>query len=492
MKRNHLPSSSRTMGGCASARSLLAALVILSTLWLGGYPAAARAAPDQGEAEKSTDERLSRLEEQLRALQLELVRLRQEKGTNPQRVEALARQMEALARQLQILTQELERQQLGAAYGVADQSIHGLGPAASKVYGREQGVSLGGYGEMVYNNRSSGDDQVDFLRAVFYFGYKFNDRILFNSEIEFEHAKTGEGEDGEVAVEFAYLDFLVRDGFNVRAGLVLLPVGFLNELHEPPIFFGALRPQVERVILPTTWRESGVGAFGEVGPFSYRVYVLNGLDSTGFSASSGLRGGRQDGSKAQANDIALAARVDWTMAPGLQVGFSGYLGDSGQDAEVLGEELEGLVSVFDLHAEWRWRGLRLRGLYARVDIDDAELINHQNLNASDGGEKSIGERLVGWYAEAAYDVLAHLDTRQQLSPYVRYEEYNTQDKVPDGYLTDPSDPFRADPALDVQLLTVGVAFQPIPQVTIKVDFQDFDNQAGTGMDQFNVALGYLF
>jgi hypothetical protein len=127
-----------------------------------------------------------------------------------------------------------------------------------------------------------------------------------------------------------------------------------------------------------------------------------------------------------------------------------------------------------------------------VDIDDAELINHQNLDGSDGGEKSICEQLVGWYAEAAYDVLAHLDTEQQLSPYVRYEEYNTQDKVPGGFLTDPLDPYRADPATDVKLLTVGVAYHPIPQVVIKVDFQDFDNGAGTGMDQFNVALGYLF
>jgi hypothetical protein len=463
-----------------------------STLWLGAHPVPVLAAPEKSDGGESADERLSRLEEQLRALQAELGRLRQEKGTDPQRVDALARQVEELARQLQILVQELERQQLGAAYGAADQSIHGLGPAASKVYGLEQGVSVGGYGEMVYKNRSSGDDDVDFLRAVFYFGYKFNDRILFNSEIEFEHAKTGEDEDGEVAVEFAYLDFLVRDWFNVRAGLVLLPVGFLNELHEPPIFFGALRPQVERVILPTTWRENGFGAFGEIGPLSYRLYVLNGLDSTGFSASSGIRGGRQNGSKAEANDIALAARLDWSIVPGLQVGFSGYLGDSGQDAEVLGGELQAEVSMFDLHAEFRWRGLRLRGLYAQVDIDDAELINHQNLDGSDGGEKSIGERLVGWYGEAAYDVLAHLDTRQQLSPYIRYEEYNTQDRVPEGYLTDPSDPFRANPALDVELLTIGVAYQPIPQVTIKVDFQDFDNQAGTGMDQLNVALGYLF
>ncbi len=144
MKRNQWAPSARTMAGGAAGRLLLTALVILSMLWLG--PAAALAAPEKGDAEESTDERLSRLEEQLRALQAELGRLRQNKGTDPQRVDARARRMEELARQLQILTQELERQQLGAAYGVAVQSVHGLGPAGSKVYGLEQVVSVGGYG----------------------------------------------------------------------------------------------------------------------------------------------------------------------------------------------------------------------------------------------------------------------------------------------------------------------------------------------------------
>jgi hypothetical protein len=142
----------------------------------------------------------------------------------------------------------------------------------------------------------------------------------------------------------------------------------------------------------------------------------------------------------------------------------------------------------------------VRGLWAEVLIDDADLINRQNRtkvekanpDADEIGDKSIGEKLVGWYGEVAYDVLATVNTSQQLSPYLRYEEYNTQEEVPEGFFSDPSDPFRADPARDVELLTVGIAYQPIPQVTIKLDFQDFDNRAGTAVDQFNVAVGYLF
>jgi hypothetical protein len=434
------------------------------------------------------------MEEELRRLRQELERLRGAEASQPRRIERLERQMEELARQLGILTQELERRQLGAAYGAAEGSVHGLGPAASKVYGLEQGVSIGGYGEVLYQNFEEGDDQWDVLRAVFYFGYKFNDRILFNSEIEYEHGLTGEDEDGEVAVEFAYLDFLFRDEVNVRAGLLLAPLGFLNELHEPPVFYGANRPRVERVVLPTTWRENGAGIFGDLGGFSYRAYVMNGLDSKGFSASSGIRGGRQGGSKAKSDDFAFTGRVDWTGVPGLLVGASAYVGGSGQDEEVLGETFGGDVTLFDVHAEWKWRGLQLRGLWTRVEIDDVELINAQN--GFEGGD-SVGEKLAGYYVEAAYDLLAHRDTEQQLSPYLRHEGYDTQDELPGGLLSDYSgdelqleiDKIRGR---DANLLTLGIAYRPIPQVILKVDYQDFDNAAGTAMDQFNVALGYLF
>src|SRR5207245_6852458 len=132
-------------------------------------------------------------------------------------------------------------------------------------------------------------DLLDLERAVLYFGYKFNDRTLFNSEIEFEHAVAGEGEKGEVAVEFAYVDFRATKRFGLRGGLLLVPVGFLNELHEPPIFHGALRPEVETDIIPTTWSENGLGFYGVAGPVSYRAYLVTSLRAAGFSAEEGIR-----------------------------------------------------------------------------------------------------------------------------------------------------------------------------------------------------------
>ena len=245
-----------------------------------------------------------------------------------------------LERQLEVVVEELARVQSQVAFPQEPEleSTYGLGPGASKVYGRERGVSIGGYAEANYRNfvgDSDAADRADFLRLVAYLGDKFTDSIVFNTEIEFEHATTDDtvsSGSGEVSVEFATLDFLLSDWANIRAGLVLLPMGFLNELHEPPFFFGVNRTEVERRIIPTTWRENGVGIFGTAlaETLSYRAYVVNGFNARGYSPA-GLRGGRQDGNRALAEDLAFVARVDWNPIPELVLGGSFYNGDAGQN-----------------------------------------------------------------------------------------------------------------------------------------------------------------
>jgi hypothetical protein len=285
-------------------------------------------------------------------------------------------------------------------------------------------------------------------------------------------------------VEFAYLDYLWRPEANVRAGLLLVPMGFVNELHEPTVFLGAKRPDVERVIIPTTWRENGFGLFGEVGPVSYRTYIVNGLEGAGFSAG-GLRGGRQKGSQALAEDFAWVGRVDYAPMPGLQIGASAYVGDSGQDlVDANGRDIELGTTILEGHAEWRWRGLELRALYTQAELDDVGRFN-ERFNLTPTG--SLGEEMSGWYVQAGYDVLAPISSfssTRQLIPYVRLEEYDTQDSVPAGFLEDP--------ARDVESLTLGLAFKPIDQIILKADWQDYDNGAGTATDQLNIALGYIF
>ena len=393
-------------------------------------------------------------------------------------------------RQIEILGQEIEALKTRQAEkpALADTEQYGLGAAASKVYRVEQGISFGGYGEMLYENvgstndsgaRVGNRDQVDMLRAILYTGYKYSDRVIFNSEIEFEHGSTGSG--GEASVEFAYLDFLVRPEVGIRTGLVLIPMGFVNEQHEPTAYLGAKRPVVENVVIPSTWREMGVGAFGEMGQLSWRAFVVNSLNGRNFTAG-GVRGGRQKGARAVAEDLAFTGRLDWQPVVGSTVGASFFSGNTGQGNLVANEQVDARFTVYDVHAESRFRGLTLRGLWTRANIDDAA-----QLSALGGltGNRGIGESLGGWYAEAGYDLAAmRAFGERSFTPYVRYEKVDTQMSVPNG--------FARNPASEQTITTIGLQFKPIPQAVIKADYQNTGNEADTGLDQWNIGVGYIF
>jgi Sec-independent protein translocase protein TatA len=444
------------------------------------------------------DDRLEALERAITALQAELAALRAERAAEqqpprpgaPAATGAVEQRLSEVERRQEIQAEEIERLDLGPAVVGATEGLYGLGDAASKVYRVEQGLSIGGYGEMLFESidstRDDGSpsgvrDRFDFLRGVLYTGYKFNDEWVFNSEIEVEHASTGSG--GEVSLEFAYVDRLLQPGVNARAGLLLVPMGFVNEIHEPPLFLGAKRPDTERVIIPTTWRENGLGIFGEAGPFTYRTYMVNGLRADAFT-SSGLRSGRQKGAQAIAEDFAWVGRLDYTATPGLLAGASVYAGDSGQGLrDASRNEIDAQTTIVEGHVDWEWRGLEARALYAEASIDDVARLN-QALNLT--GSRSIGESLEGYYVQLGYDLFAHRDAggARALIPYARWEFFDTQAEVPTG--------FSRDPAREVESFTLGIGFRPIDQVIFKLDHQDFDNEAGTGIDQWNVSLGYLF
>jgi hypothetical protein len=387
-----------------------------------------------------------------------------------------------LERRMEALTRELESLRLGRDVVEADTSILGFGPAASKVYRVNQGVSLGGYGELLYENyaaeREDGTpatnrDQIDALRAILYVGYKFSDRILFNSEIEIEHAD-------EISLEFAYLDYLLKDGLGIRGGMLLAPMGFLNELHEPPMFLGTERPVTENRIIPSTWRENGVGLFGGNETFVWRAYVLNSFDGAGFSGS-GLRGGRQKGGQALAEDVGVVGRVDYVGTLGLTLGASAFHGQTAQNRELAGEPVDAGLTIWDLHADYKAHGWNLRALVAGANLDDAAALNELNGLTGDAG---VGESMLGWYVEAGYDVLRATASTHQLIPYVRYEQVDTQREVAPG--------FTANPATDLTVLALGAAWKPLPQVAAKLGYQIHSNAAESGVNQLNVQLGWLF
>ncbi|MFZ1613215.1 MAG: hypothetical protein WAT51_03525 [Holophaga sp.] len=386
--------------------------------------------------------------------------------------------LKELERKVEILSKELEAQKTGSSLPEAAES------GAAKVYASKGGLSIGGYGEFLYQAKEGrlqdgtpgvGEKSIDALRLVLYTGYKFNQTIVFNSEIEFEHGGySDEHPEGEAVVEFAYLDFLLNPAFNIRAGQMLVPMGFINEQHEPPAFLGARRPQVERSILPATWHENGIGVHGELpGHFNYRIYLMNGLRGDKFTAE-GIRDGRQAGKEANAQSLAWTGRLDWNPAPGTTLGLSFYSGNSNQTGQ--GEALR--TTLVDAHGEWRWRGLQVRGLYAQTRIAEGGVAA---FGISDPA-REVGTYQWGGYLEAGYDVLQ--GSRQALIPYVRYERLNTQAQVIQGI-----SPNRGN---DQKALTVGLAYKPIPNAVAKVDYQKLENAARTGQNQFNVAMGFYF
>lgn len=392
-----------------------------------------------------------------------------------------------LERKVDILAEEVAhlREQMVLPEKEELVSVFGLGPAASKVYGLTRGLAIGGYGEFNYANRVADaapdeKDQFDIPRVVLYGGYKFSKNILMNVEFEFEHARVAE-------VEFGYLDFLLHNAVNLRAGLVLLPVGIINELHEPTVFRGNLRPAVERLIIPTTWREIGVGLFGEpIEGLLYKVYVVAGMDATQFS-SAGWVGGRQHGREALGEDLAVVARLDYDLGRFVRVGGSFYWGgaDQGQVLDAEGDEVPVDTSLGEGHAQIRWRGLELRALGAFGHLRNAGLLSQE---IDPEGTSLVASDVFGAYGEVSYDLLSLFRrARMSLSPWVRVERVDTQFHVPviKGR--------ELDEARRQTIVTAGVDFKPVPQVAIKIEFQnavsDSDEPAA---DTFFAGAGFIF
>lgn len=402
-----------------------------------------------------------------------------------------------LERKVDALTQEIEKFRLGeAADPVAETASLDVAPAASKVYrSRANKVSIAGYGEMTYTNVSrrrqdasaaGTRDIADFLRAILYVGYKYNDRIIFNSELEFEHGTTGNGR-GMVSVEMAAIDFRLRDEIGIRAGMILMPVGLQNEVHEPTTFHGVLRTSVERNVIPTTWRENGVGLFGDIGPVSYRTFLVTGLQSTkhfgvdGFNSSRGLRSGRSSGAKSYAEDLASVTRVDYKPFPGVMVGGSFYAGQA--DQNLIPNSTP--VTLWEVHLKTEQRGAELRALYTEVRIGGAGPVNIAQ-GFTNAAQNSVGSRQFGGYVEGAFDVLSLVKNNrgQYLAPFFRYERYDTQARTPSA--------FAKNPANSRVEYTAGLTYKPIPQVAVKADHQWMLNQARTGTNQWNLGLAYIF
>jgi hypothetical protein len=388
----------------------------------------------------------------------------------------------ATKEEVQALAEEIRRLKL--ELGLRDleyRSYGGLGPAASKVYFAPKGLSIGGYGELVYRNELDvdGADQSDLYRVVLYTGYRFNDWIVFNSEVEFEHHD-------ELSVEFAYLDFLFTRALQLRIGNVLVPVGIVNEKHEPPFFNGVFRPVLERNLIPSTWNENGLGLHGEAAGLRYQAYLLTGLYafSGDMQASTWIRGARTGGGESPSETFAGVAALEYALGPA-SVGGSFYGGRADQNvkAGATGEPIEVTVTLAEVHASAEWRGLFAKAMAAVGRLGGAaELSAELGLSGAD----VLGSEVRGAYLELAYDVLALLAPggEASLSPFARVEVLDLHHEVPDGG--------TRDPALDQRYLTAGLTFKPISTVALKADFTRRDAEGTPALDSVNLGVGFAF
>jgi len=340
-----------------------------------------------------------------------------------------------------------------------------------------KGITIGGYGQIDYNEPDgSSPGNLDVHRLVLLFGYKFNDKVSFLTEVEYEHVK-------EVYVEQAFLKYKVNENINVLAGLMLVPMGIINEYHEPTTYYGVERPNVDKYIVPTTWREMGIGVSGNIDNASlkYQAYLFNGFksfaDGAGLlRASDGLRKGRQKGAESVINSPNFSTKLDYYGIRGLRIGLSGYFGKTQTDDISIEDSTIG-VSMIGLDARYKYNNLELRGQYITTNLSDTEAYNILT-------GKDLGSKMNGMYGEIAYNF--NLKGVEKLTPFLRYEKHNTHAET-EGSLA-------INDAYDRDELIFGLNYKVAEGAAFKVDYQLMNN-AVSGSDtakQFNAGVAIWF
>ncbi len=377
---------------------------------------------------------------------------------------------------------------------------------------------LGGYAQLNINALSSGpgDDggaindfatQATVRRLVVFIAHTFNEDLRFYTELEWEHAIACRNCVGAVEIEQAFLEWdLVKSAstppaMTLRSGLVLIPIGILNQWHEPPIFHGVDRARLEETLIPSTWRELGAGVVGELRPgLSYEAYLTTGLDPLRFQPGA-IGGGRGNGGLVSLDSLMLSGRLELEPFLGFLVGVSGIYGETGglpfsperfADANTTPVRLTLPLAVVEADARVRRNGLEARALVVSMHYPNAaDLMAAQRVDGSptivlpDATKGAIATWMTGAQLELAYDVFHPFAfTEAQLLPFVRLEYIDAQAEVPS--------PFLGDGSLRTKELTMGLSYRPIQQVVLKLDGQLRNRQVGNDEVQLNAGLGLMF
>ncbi len=350
-------------------------------------------------------------------------------------------------------------------------------------------TQVGGYAELHYNNLDDQDaigngaaddlNQVDFHRFVIFLSHQFNDRIRFMSELEVEHAVLESDDDspGEVALEQAYVELDLNSRHHLRAGLDVLPIGILNQTHEPNTFYGVERNRVETEIVPSTWREGALGLRGEIaGGFSYDAYVHSGINIPLDGGSRYRpRSGRLEVAEAEDQDVAFTGRLRYTGVPGLELAASiQYQNDYTGTADAA----DPLAYLVETHADWRHAsGFGVRALYARWHLGEDR--------AAGVDPAAVGaDNLSGWYIEPAYRFGLSQFVPGELGIFSRYSRWDERNSL-------GGSDFRF---VEFASINLGFNYWPHPNLVFKLDAQweDADGSVAREFDGFNLGLGLQF
>jgi hypothetical protein len=352
------------------------------------------------------------------------------------------------------------------------------------------GTNIVGYGEVGYSKfRQSGNATADLQRFVFGFNHRFDERLTLHSEVEFEHAIVSKDDEGEAEIEQAWVNYKMSDAVNFKGGLFLIPIGILNETHEPPTYYGVQRNQVETRVIPTTWRELGAGMHGIFGEgFGYDVGVTTNFDSGKLDdPATGIRSAHQEGQLANARNLAIYGALNYRR-PGLLVGGGVFTGDTGQNG-ASNLALQGVAARFtmwDVHAQYRVAGLDLQALYAAGTLGDADKITAATVaaNLADPSVAAFAapKSMKGWYAQAAYHV--YKQGNFDVAPFIRYERIDIRQAE------DPGNNLFQDPNNNERIKTLGVNFWVHPQVVLKADIQRYATDKS--QDRFDIGAGFMF
>ncbi len=360
-------------------------------------------------------------------------------------------------------------------------------------------LKIGGYGSIDYNQPLNSDIRqngtLDVHRFIMLFGYSFNNRTQFISEIEFEHVV-------EVYIEQAFLQHKINNFINFRAGLMLTPMGLTNEYHEPNLFRGVERPMIDSHISPTTWREIGAGFMGYVLPASikYQAYIMNGFKSYADGpvlSGKGLRSGRQKAAESFISAPNFAGKVEYFGIRGLNLGASVYAGNtqstlyngiSKSDEAAMARADSSVVGIamLGLDARYSVGGLQLKGQYYYTSLSNTDQYNWFTAKG-DGTPNDLGSSQTGYYVEAAYNVFRHMPNyKSELVPFVRYENWNTQNTMAEG--------FTANPVYSKQAIISGLEWEMARGALLKADmeFVKSDVAGSKYAKRFNAGVGIMF